>query len=653
MVYVGRVNLIIGYVLLGVVIIIQVGFFLIGTFYGVPAFLKTASYATNFNDFCRRTEYTGVCDPVLLYAWIISRIPLRAMIIVNLMVVLTLYILTSRMMNSYIIGGLCALIYSSTPLVLLLDSLDYTGLLFTSSLIVIASLLVFHGFIHEDKNIYLYLGLALYVMGVIHPAAIFSLLVFSAISLIDYVNGNLTKKKWLVLLVMTSINTMSLFIVGYLNYEIFAIPTILIATVVLISSRLLPPFKTAYSHRVVASLIALLFALLLGYLLFIHGNYRSLLITGLKPALTYGISGFLAIPGLMIILRGWKSSLEAYLAVTTLSLMPISVVSQTGILLTTAFLSIVACLFLSRVFNYLKESIYTVSILRRVILFTMLAAFIAIPPFTSIIISASSRNANLMLLNEINDLNRSRRTSLVFGDSLDEIGDEIAGVVESTLLGNSALLIAHWDHICWVQGSLAGRGVDVHIIAHTYSSGPSKTLLSKIMVNKWDTARLIIEKLSKDLGIRDVYVLLIIPYTTNYLNYSYIGFPGSITSPYYQYPVLIYEAYGDLSNIPQYIVLANKSIEDYLYVYQQEYRVQALLWNTNGREMLIAQLSILALHEAGYVNVYNYMIETRPINTTIEGFRLIYHKSVPLGRISVTYYGDYDVYYLIALFKLE
>ncbi|MEM0031672.1 MAG: hypothetical protein QXV48_04995, partial [Desulfurococcaceae archaeon] len=141
-------------------------------------------------------------------------------------------------------------------------------------------------------------------------------------------------------------------------------------------------------------------------------------------------------------------------------------------------------------------------------------------------------------------------------------------------------------------------------------------------------------------------------YSVSYGNNSFIGVPGSITLENYQYPVLVFDAYGDLYSIIEYLYYANKSIEDYLYVYRERPRTMALLWTLDGRDMLIAQLCVKSLLDSGYKNVYNYVIGQAPMNYTVSGFELVYSNSIEVGRISITYYGDYTVYYMVALFKL-
>ena len=640
------------FVLLASAIAIYLLFFFQRGEYTQPMILRAAERAQSFNEFYSSLDYAGFPSYSLLYAWLFSKIPL-VLPALQVALMLVLYVVARKVSGSGIVGSLSALIYAVAPGTLTLYALDPSGFLLALPVILLSILLLLYGGLVSTSNVALVAGFTLYLFTLLHPGGSLPLLVFTTITLLGYLEGRQMHRELKVLLLMVIAVVVVVVYFKPANYDIYTVPSIVVATCTLLVHYVVKASRVlTASERTVVVVQTALLALLSGILVYVTGDYKALSPITPSIAIMYGASGLFALFGFLTVMLSESSHVERCIVALAFTLTSLSAVSYAAFPVALVSLVLASSLFLGRVARVLVSN---TTALGRVgvstAILVLLALIIALVP-GSYVVSASFVEKP-MVFREAVDLSKNKGFQGIGVEVVEALGEELADAVRLSSTSNTVLVVAYWDYSYWVHGILASKGVRAITLSHTLGDEQSKSLVSRIMVSDWETSRALLKHISLEKGVNDTYVLVTFAYSVDYTNDSFIGVPYTIYGATSQRPILLYEGYGDLAYTPLYLRLANKTLGDYIYQLLGNERAQSLLWTSQGREILISQLCVKALHDAGYSAVYNYMIESRPLDPSISGFKLIYSRSIPLGRISVAYYGDYNVYYMIALFKLE
>ncbi|MEM3992835.1 MAG: hypothetical protein QXW93_01315 [Desulfurococcaceae archaeon] len=645
----GRSNIteILGYLLLTLGIIVHFWFFISNPgFY--PQLFTVARSASSLEDLCKMLSITGECDSFYIYTWILAKAPTFLVPVYQIPAVILIFIIARKIFGSTVTAGLASFIYAISPGSLIVYNADQAGLALAGLLITISALITTYGLINEFKFQYALMGLVLYVALLGHVAVHVVLLLLAMVLLVRYISNQIDLRTGAILILFLISALITFFINGLRYYSLYSVPAVVLAIGVSLGLFLNKWLSTLSSHKVVYASIILVSAVTSGLLMLVIGSYSYNYTTTTNMIYVYGLPGLLSLPSMMLVFTNRKK-LQAQLVAVAVTALLVNLFDPSIMSLVLAYLSLTSCVFIDTLLRVIKD-LRVVNWKIRFGAPVALLVFITISFFGSYL-AVSEEAASANVFSEITRLTADKGLGKISID-LTKLSEDLGRAVKSTANSSEVLIIAHWDYAYFLQSSLASEGLRAYLIANPRSGIRGKSLLSSIMVSSWETSKLILENISSEINVKDVYVFVSFAYSVSYGNNSFIGVPGSITLENYQYPVLVFDAYGDLYSIIEYLYYANKSIEDYLYVYRERPRTMALLWTLDGRDMLIAQLCVKSLLDSGYKNVYNYVIGQAPMNYTVSGFELVYSNSIEVGRISITYYGDYTVYYMVALFKL-
>lgn len=642
---------IVEYVLLALAIAIHTWLFMVNELYLHPTALGVARHTENFGEFCQLVEYNGRCELAFAYTWLFSKIPPQMLVAPNVLALLTTYIVTRRLLRSGIAGAFAAFMYAITPSILTSYFLEQSGLLLVSPLVTTAALLVAYGLLVEGKKMYLAVGLALSTFMIFHPAGLLPLLTGFILLLSDYVEGALARWKVKALLAMTLVAIIALVVAKPTNYDVYTVP-LTVMSIVFLSTVYVVREKLQASYKAVMLVLTTLLGAACGLLIYVTEMYRSVVyIATPSPIAMYGLPGLIAIPGFLLATRTPTSREERLIALTALPVALLTIIGYFAITTAISLLAFTGSIIISKYAKAAGGAVSTSKIRKLAITLTVIM-FVVVPTFCSY--TALTRFTRINVLSkEVVELSLERGLDTGLSIDLRILGEDIASAVKLSAKGEKVLIVTHWDYGYWVQSALAEKGIKALTLSHQYGSSQSKSLVSRIFINEWRTSEEILRNISREMGVEDVYVLITTTYSAGLVNNSYVGVPQAVYTATSQYPVLMYSAYGDLTNIPMYLKFANKTEGDYLFLGTGVgERSKSLMWTVLGREILIVQLCISAMSKAGYSAVYNNMVETRPLNATITGFELVYLENIPVGEVNVAYYGVYSVYYMVALFKL-
>ena len=639
------------YSLLMVAICIYALLYVVGKLDPYSPLFHVARYVDDYAEFCRLLDYSGKCGSGFIYTWLFSKTTPYSAMLVQVALVATMYITARRLVAYNPARAIPALLYITTPSTLFLGLLDHSGLIFLSPLIALAALLLLYGYMFKNAVKYLAAGLALYAFMAAHPAVFYASLPLSITAIADYVNGNITSQKIKSLAATVAISLLALAFIGPSNYDLPAVPVVALnggalALSVVTGKRVRAPYRVASS-----TLIAIL-GVVLGA--FIYLNKACIIVpysTELSPLAILGLPGLLAIPAFLFAMKVQVDLKEKYLATSAVIASLLAPLSPLATPLAVALLALLGSTFLSRVLeSTLKSPALTVPF--KALLALVVAVSIAISALGPSIMQVTAIEKS-SAFREVANLIRNYNFDTRLDVDLVELGDVIAQKVESTTSSRDILLIASVDYGYWLQGALMKRGVKAHTLTHHYGGVSGRSLLSTIMTSEWFVSKELLKNISHGFGASEVYLVIAGAYSVKNFVYSYVGVPFEYYIAGGQYPLLLHRAYGDLVNIPYYLEAANKTKGDYLLrVEGLDRRVEPLAWTSRGEEMLITQLYLLALKELGYFATFNAMVKAEPINASIKGFDYIYSMMFKVGEITTNYYGNYEIYYFIAVFRL-
>ena len=645
-----RITDVLGYVLLASAILLHAWFFVFVNQSSYPELLSVARNTGSFEEFCKMLSFIDKCDNTYIYTWVLASTPQYLIPVYQVLVIALVFVLALRVFGSPATAGLASFMYAVAPGSLVIYTVDRTGLALVGLLATVSAITMTYGLIGELKALYLMIGVILYVLLIGYYAVPSVLLMVSMFLLVDYVRGRVTVKPGVVIGVIAALTLIFYFINGSGYYGLYALPALTLAIGVVAALFLDKRYESLSTHRLLYASILLIAALTLGSLTLRTGSYKFTQVIAPSIIHIYGLPGLLAIAGVILAFTTSRFTYYNQLIALTITALLVNLFDFSIISLSLVYLVLTSCIFMDYVFKAFKELRFT-NWKFKLSALTVLVGLTA-ASFAGSFLTFGRETSYGMVFNEIGRLEADKGFTGV-NVYLASLSDELGRVVKSTARSSNVLVVSHWDYSYFLQSALIDHGIKAYSITHSYGGGAGKSLLSSIMVSNWETSKLMLKNISSELGVQDVYILVAFAYSVGYGNTSFIGAPATITLQNYQYPLLVFDAYGDLFNVFEYLAYSNKTIVDYLYAYNERPRMMALLWtSSNGWNMLIAQLSLKALKDSGFNEVYNYVISQSPLNYTVTGFDLVYSKSIELGRLSIAYYGDYTVYYMVALFKL-
>ncbi|MEM2025651.1 MAG: hypothetical protein QXW94_05105, partial [Desulfurococcaceae archaeon] len=617
--------------------------------------IELARHANSYQELCVLVSYMDTCSPIFLYIWALSRLPNYALAIIQFLALPFIYGISSRLFGSHIVAAIASLIYATSPTMLAPPSLDQLGLVFSAQLLIVPSLLLILVFENQKLDIARIVVLALYSVFVLHPVAPILLLLYS----IDFSAKFVLQKDSLIekitLAAMALQLSIAILAFGLSGYAVYTLPVLCVSMGMLLVSIAIGRLnvQTSLPYRSILTLMIYSTFPLLGALSYASGtSYAEYIESKPNPTTLYGAPGLLALPGIVLALRSPSKLQDKYVAVSTLFLIPLSAFSRTTLPLALVYAALASGIFLCHFEGLIKE--YTTSLgSKRNMYIAVVAGALGLMTLSSCLMSGNTHMTPL--LKEAEKFREERNLSFTLSIAPFSLEEAIGSSIKSTKSGSSVLMVSRWDYSLQLAGILASEGIKAYNLASAFSSKQGQSLYSMVMTSSWKAAYLTLRNISSHLGVEDVYVLVSFAYSLYYLNYSHLGAPILMNIGTSQYPTVVFEAYGDISYMPLYLELAGIPKEDYLQgllgVYSSS-RLLALTWTPTGKETLISQLCIKGLQDYGYSAVFNYMAESSPLSSEIEGFQLVHAEVIPLTKIDTLYYGGFDVYYMVALFKL-
>ncbi|MEM4717559.1 MAG: hypothetical protein QXE81_02220 [Desulfurococcaceae archaeon] len=614
--------------------------------------VNLARVAGSYKEFCEMISFNGVCKYSLFYVWIISRIPVEFTPILQILVTILIYIAVYTVYRSHIASGLSAFTYILAPTALSAHSLDQTGLFLTTQLIALCSSLIFIGFIKNMDLKFIVPGMILYVLLLFHSLVPIILLTIGILSLVSLLHGSVDRRLVIALGVVLLLFFFSFIYNGMSYYSIISAPAIVLSIGVIILYHVDTRLRMGLAYRSTFSIILLFTALISVITMYYLGVKPVITPIGSNPVALYGLPGLLAVPSVVFTLITPGNIYERYLLAMGFTLLLVSVFELYTITIAIVFLAILSSVFHYNIEDYSKVIIESKSkAFWKGLVIIPLIVFIA----TSIYASMLIYNKQYLGMNPFNEI-----SSLVSEKSLENprldiraISRQIVEAFKNTASSRSVLLITYWDYSDYIIGVLASNGFKPRVIAHSISDQDDKILLSRIMTSDWRVASQILRNISSEIGVEDVYILVTFAYSSQQ-NYSFIGVPTEFYLPGENYPTVLFEGFGEFFYNLRYITIANRSISENVNILPiGNLRAISLAWTSTGRETLLNQLCIKALEDHGYTTIYNYMTEMPRLTSIVNGFESIYIENIEIGRVSLTYYGSFDIMYMIALFKLS
>ncbi|MEM4481518.1 MAG: hypothetical protein QXK88_05195 [Desulfurococcaceae archaeon] len=617
--------------------------------------IELARHANSYQELCALVSYMGPCSSIFLYIWALSRIPNYALVVIQFLTLPFIYGISSRLLGSRIVGAMVSLIYATSPVMLAPSSLDQLGLVFSTQLLIVPSLLLIHVFENQKIDIARIVLLALYSVFVLHPVAPILLLLYSIDFSVKFILQKDSLIEKITLAAMALLLSTAILAFGLSGYAVYTLPALSVSVGMLLVSIAIGRLNVRASlpYRLIQTLMIYSTFPLLGVLSYASGtSYAEYVEFKQNPVTLYGAPGLLALPGIVLALRSPSKLQDKYVAVCTLFLIPLSAFSRTTLPLALVYAALASGIFLRNFEELIKG--YTTSLgSRRNLYVAVVAGALGLMTLSSCLMPVNTHMTPL--LKEVEKFREERNLSFTLSVAPFSLEEAIGGAIKSSKSGGSALIVSRWDYSLQLAGILASEGIKAYNLASTFSNKQSQSLYSMVMTSSWKAAYLTLKNISSHLGVEDVYVLVSFAYSLYYLNYSHLGIPILMNIGTSQYPTVVFEAYGDIGYMPLYLELAGRTKEDYLQgllgVYTSP-RLLALTWTSTGKETLISQLCIKGLQDYGYSAVFNYMAESSPLRSEIEGFQLVHAEIIPLTKIDTLYYGGFDVYYMVALFKL-
>lgn len=621
--------------------------------------LLAASSASRPIDLCERLNYSkGACSPLLYVLWLTSRVVQSEFAAYLLMAIgiVTVYAATRMLTSGNTPPVVASLLYAFTPSTLYPSLLDYYGFVLLTPLILVAIVLAIRGLAISSKKL-VYAACALQaVIVILHTAYWATALAVSIYTLIVYTSRKLTQLEKAVLLYFTLISLPRL-VFGVFSYEhFFTILAVSLALSTITIDYLTDP-RDAGTRSMLILPVAV-FAVLVSALLTSALRVGELYVGLTKPPIVaYGFAGFLALGGLVFLLRGRASVLHCVFAALLVTFTIISLIAPSTTLIAVAFMSALS----GRLLEAALTSARTIkSRSKRVSSQLLVVVLVVVALYASITVAVDQRySVHPALVRVSPQLDRASQER-VYSWIIRVAGELASRILENTT--GRVLIVANWEYSFWLYEELARRGVDVYLLTSLVGSVEDNVLTAKVLTASEQVSALILKNITSSLNIRDAYIVLICDYSVRPPNMAYLGYPIIVVGE--QGEETLFRTISDLYLTPIYLTLANRTLREYLTpIGIGDEGVLALTWTSSGADMLISKLAVSALYHLNYTSVYNYNYfegyeyvgyapRPAPIKVELTWFTPIYVDRVNLARITAR--GEaYDVYLLLAVFRVN
>lgn len=648
----------VGLVMLALAVTIVVSFYLL-TNRGVSLHdVDLARVFTTFNEYCTSVDYYGGCDYRLYYPWFLSRVLSGTLIQIGLVLVaiLTSFLLAFEIFGSWSLSGLTALLFASVPVII--TAVEGSSLYYISMMLTLAFLLLYKGITRGARSIATIVGVVFYVALILHPAHFILPISLSAMLILLAVYGAEITSATRLLYILLSMNTVYLVLVaGQLaSYNSFALSSTLLLALSIPVSRLVREAKRA-SYRELCILAYIVFSV--SVLIFEVVVFRLHIQANFNTVELWGLPGLLAIPGAITLFRRKVDLGKRYLALQLLLVAPFTLLVHLVQPFFIATASALASLTLKEIYE-LTSSTWILP--KKLSINKVLPIFLVIMTLLASYFGSTLLTAKLRLegtpFRDVVDFVKDREAFATIVNSLPSIEANISRAIMGRATGSKVLIITAPENSYWISGVISRSGIPVVAVATQESTEGSKSLVARILTSEEDAAALILREMAKSLGIEDVFVVLFFPFSERPADKTlYLGVPREVQIPNMRYPILVFDAYGDIYHLFRLLDEANRTKGDYLQIIEDPrlktelYRSQPLFWTIKGSRTLIAQLALKSFEIYG-VNVRNYNVGFEP-QIQVQHFELVHAESLELGTINTVYYGSYRVYYMISVFKLR
>lgn len=641
------------YALLVVTLVVVVGLYY-AFYHGLAIYaVDLAKTTTSVQEFCTLIDYYGECEVHDVYPWLLSRLLWsdQARPALVALATVSVFLLARKIYGSPYVASLSAVLFLSTPAILA-GIRDYHGLFYTSMLLPVAFVLLYSGVERGFKSTATLGGLALYALLLLHPAHFVLALALSILAVYTAVHSISTSRVERVLYAVVVLNAILLFlhVFDIVDYVGFSLASVAVVGLSIAFSRYLRGFTRA-SYVAIA---------LLGYVglsamvvVFEQVYLSEVALEFQDPVRFWGLTGILCLPGILLAIRRKTGLAEKYLATLTLVLAPLTLF---GVYVTPLFNATT-----STITSRLLEELYVLTRSGGLRLSYRLTKLVPVGIVLVTVISAYTGSwliaSELSLINtpfeDVMLVTRDRSILKRFYEQLLEVEEELANLIASNVTGR-VLVLALPANAYWVASLASRHGVPVQLVSTPYSGTGSQALLAKVLTSEEDTAVLMLKEIASSLKVVDTYVVVVFPYSERHVDGSlYIGVPREARMPGLRYPVLVFEALGDIASIPWLLRRANRTIGDYLQILASPEleRAQPLFWTVKGSRTLLVQLMLKSFDARG-VKARNYNVGFEP-DVTLRYFDLVYVKSLEVANVTTVYYGTYRVYYMVSVFRLK
>ena len=631
-----------------------------GGYYDTLHPLIAMLFAKSPAELCTRLNYSpGSCNPLVNILWFASRIVQSELVAYMLAIVgvVSVYMFTKLLVGGKYAPTLAALLYAYTPTVLYPALLDYYGFVLLTPLILVSLVFTVKGLVDNNTKLVIIGCILQAIILTTHNAYWAFPLGILFYLLVNYAKRKLTRLERAVLIYLAII-TMARLIFSVPGYEYFLALFVVILTLGLVAIDVVIEQRDISARsllNIFIFILAVVLSITAGTTLGARFQELSVKLT-LAPLVVFGLTGILALGGFMLVLRGGGGGLSHIAIIFSVVFTVLSLLAPSLTLLAVAFMATLS--------GFLLESVIsTVELTRsrrlRVLGYISVIGLLTATIFTSVGIAIDHHYTTHPVLSRITPLVDRGAQARIY-EWLSHVSSELSSRILEDSAGRRVLIIANWEYSYWLYVELAKRGLDVYLLSNIGGNISDKSLIAKIFTTNEEVSKLILRNVSRDLGIEDVYVVVLCDFSVQRgfrEGEAQIGHPYRIVE--IRRRELFFGTRGDLVLMPLYLSLANRSLSDYLTtqyldmlnVYDES--VLALSWTSTGAETLMVKLVISALHGLNYTSVYNRLYRYIPLSAELTWYRLFYVNAMHLKSINIRDFGVYDVYLLLGVFKVQ
>lgn len=613
---------------------------------------------TSLREYCTSIDYHGRCNVQHYYSWFLSRIAWSNVVQVGLVcvAVVTSFVFAFKVFGSWTISGLTALLYVSIPAIF--SGLRSSSMYYISMLIPLAILLLYIGIAEGAKPAVVITGLILYALFIAHPAHFAISICLSALLIMLAYRGADLNQAIKIAIIAASLNVIYLvLVISHLaNYYTFAV----VSTLLLGLSIPLARVIGATSRASYKDLGVIAYVILSASILALEVSAPVVAVqTGFNPVEIWGLPGLLGIAGALLVLRRRAGHGEHYLALLLFIVAPFTLFVHVVVPFFATISSILASRLLKTLYEMLRATGLTSRnlVLNRVLPVLVLSLVVVSAYASSLFLVPDLRSLGTPF-GDLTIITQDRDMLAYAADQLPRIEESLSRVIRDYMRGESIIVISTPENAPWISSVLSRGGARVVVVATPDATIGSRSLIARILTSEELPAVMMLRDIAGSLGVEDIFVILTFPYSERVADKTvYLGVPREAVVAGMRYPVLVFDAYGDIFQFTRLLDEANKTRGDYLQVIedprlkQELARAQPLFWTIKGSRTLLNQL-VLKSFEVYGVKARNYNIGFDP-EIAVQYFELIHSESLELGTVNTVYYGTYKVYYMISVFKLR